>query len=151
MGIWAMASGTLQTPHFPLGTVALTAATSPLFTWFLLRKVRCAVLIYFLRYRSMCRSLVFHLSRKLGTRNLPAIRCGRSIRSKTYFNQRRPSNNCQEGARFLALGIEELSFVLPMRLVLEIGQADSTVGYPLRRLPGILQEIMRYMSSSSRI
>ncbi|KAJ7284550.1 hypothetical protein C8J57DRAFT_1169611 [Mycena rebaudengoi] len=39
MGIWAMASGTLQTPHFPLGTVALTAATSPLFTWFLLRKV----------------------------------------------------------------------------------------------------------------
>ncbi|KAJ7645386.1 hypothetical protein B0H17DRAFT_1104079 [Mycena rosella] len=37
-GIWALAAGTLQTAHFPLGTVALTAA-SPLFTWFLVRNV----------------------------------------------------------------------------------------------------------------
>ncbi|KAJ7116467.1 hypothetical protein C8R44DRAFT_792616 [Mycena epipterygia] len=37
-GIWALASSSLQTPYFPLGTVALTAA-SPLFTWFLVRKV----------------------------------------------------------------------------------------------------------------
>ncbi|KAJ7086168.1 hypothetical protein B0H15DRAFT_909955 [Mycena belliarum] len=37
-GVWALASGTLQTAHFPLGTVALAAA-SPLLTWFLVRKV----------------------------------------------------------------------------------------------------------------
>ncbi|KAJ6577453.1 hypothetical protein B0H19DRAFT_1120017 [Mycena capillaripes] len=37
-GIWALASGSLQPPHFPLATLALTAA-SPLFTWFLVRKV----------------------------------------------------------------------------------------------------------------
>ncbi|KAJ7746350.1 hypothetical protein B0H16DRAFT_1557120 [Mycena metata] len=37
-GIWALASGTLATPLFPLGTVALTAV-SPLLTWFLVRKV----------------------------------------------------------------------------------------------------------------
>ncbi|KAJ7183212.1 hypothetical protein C8R46DRAFT_1066275 [Mycena filopes] len=37
-GIWALASGTLMTYHFPLGTVALTAA-SPMFTWFLVRNV----------------------------------------------------------------------------------------------------------------
>ncbi|KAF7330255.1 S5A-REDUCTASE domain-containing protein [Mycena venus] len=33
-GIWALASGSL-----PLGSIAVTAAVSPLFTWFLLRKV----------------------------------------------------------------------------------------------------------------
>ncbi|KAJ7236272.1 hypothetical protein B0H12DRAFT_1140554 [Mycena haematopus] len=33
-GIWALASGSL-----PLGSVAFTAAASPIFTWFLLRKV----------------------------------------------------------------------------------------------------------------
>ncbi|KAJ7650747.1 hypothetical protein FB45DRAFT_888701 [Roridomyces roridus] len=37
-GIWALATGTLQTAHFPMGAVVLTAA-SPLLTWFLLRKV----------------------------------------------------------------------------------------------------------------
>jgi steroid 5-alpha reductase family enzyme len=37
-GIWALSTSCLQTAYFPRGTVAL-AALSPLFTWFLLRKV----------------------------------------------------------------------------------------------------------------
>ncbi|TFK75076.1 DUF1295-domain-containing protein [Pluteus cervinus] len=37
-GIYALSTSSLQTPYFPPGTVAL-AALSPLFTWFLLRKV----------------------------------------------------------------------------------------------------------------
>ena len=39
MGIWAISSVSLQTTHYPKGTVAL-AAVSPLFTYFLLRYVR---------------------------------------------------------------------------------------------------------------
>jgi len=38
MGIWAISSVSLQTTHYPKGTVAL-AAVSPLFTYFLLRYV----------------------------------------------------------------------------------------------------------------
>ncbi|EIN09848.1 DUF1295-domain-containing protein [Punctularia strigosozonata HHB-11173 SS5] len=37
-GIWALSTASLQTAYFPRGTVALAAA-SPLFTYFLLRKV----------------------------------------------------------------------------------------------------------------
>ncbi|KAJ7220167.1 hypothetical protein GGX14DRAFT_433658 [Mycena pura] len=37
-GIWALAAGSIRTSHYPIGTLALTAA-SPLFTYFLLRKV----------------------------------------------------------------------------------------------------------------
>ncbi|KAL1746092.1 hypothetical protein HDZ31DRAFT_81493 [Schizophyllum fasciatum] len=37
-GIWALATGTLQTSYFPLGAIAL-AGLSPLFTYLLLRKV----------------------------------------------------------------------------------------------------------------
>ncbi|KAJ7066151.1 hypothetical protein C8F01DRAFT_981232 [Mycena amicta] len=37
-GVWALAAGSLHTPHYPLGTLAVTAI-SPLFTWFLVRKV----------------------------------------------------------------------------------------------------------------
>jgi len=37
-GIWGLATSSLQTSHFPPGAVAL-AGISPLFTWFLLRKV----------------------------------------------------------------------------------------------------------------
>ena len=38
MGIWALSTASLETNFFPTGTIAL-AAISPLFTWFLLRKV----------------------------------------------------------------------------------------------------------------
>ncbi|KAF7317121.1 S5A-REDUCTASE domain-containing protein [Mycena chlorophos] len=37
-GIWAMAAGSVKTPYYPLGTLAI-AAISPVFTWFLVRKV----------------------------------------------------------------------------------------------------------------
>ncbi|KIM40501.1 hypothetical protein M413DRAFT_445950 [Hebeloma cylindrosporum] len=37
-GIWALSTSSLQTSAYPRGTVAL-AALSPLFTWFLIRKV----------------------------------------------------------------------------------------------------------------
>ncbi|KAF7316318.1 S5A-REDUCTASE domain-containing protein [Mycena indigotica] len=38
IGIWAISAGSIKTHQYPLGTLALTAL-SPLFTWFLLRKV----------------------------------------------------------------------------------------------------------------
>ena len=38
-GIWALSTSSLQTSAYPRGTVAF-AAISPLFTWFLIRKVR---------------------------------------------------------------------------------------------------------------
>ncbi|KAG5653017.1 hypothetical protein H0H81_002710 [Sphagnurus paluster] len=37
--LWALSTGSLNTPHFPRGTVAL-AALSPIFTWYLTAKVR---------------------------------------------------------------------------------------------------------------
>lgn len=44
MGIWALSSVSLQTAHYPKGTVAL-AVVSPLFTYFLLRYV-CTPYLY---------------------------------------------------------------------------------------------------------
>ncbi|XP_006459239.1 hypothetical protein AGABI2DRAFT_201274 [Agaricus bisporus var. bisporus H97] len=38
VGIWALATSSLQTPYFPFGTTAL-AVVSPLFTWYTLRKL----------------------------------------------------------------------------------------------------------------
>jgi hypothetical protein len=38
-GIWTLSSASLQTIHYPRGTIVL-AAMSPLFTYFLLRYVR---------------------------------------------------------------------------------------------------------------
>jgi len=37
-GIWALSTTSLEAPYFPFGT-AIAAAVSPLFTWYLLRKV----------------------------------------------------------------------------------------------------------------
>jgi hypothetical protein len=59
-GIWALSSASLQTIHYPRGTIAL-AAMSPLFTYFLLRYVR---LYGFLR-----------LSRTPDLYMLPGVRC----------------------------------------------------------------------------
>jgi hypothetical protein len=58
MGIWAISSASLQTSHYPKGTVAL-AAVSPLFTYFLLRYV-CILYLYFeLAHLTRPRSLAF--------------------------------------------------------------------------------------------
>ncbi|KAF7312052.1 Carbohydrate esterase family 9 protein [Mycena indigotica] len=38
IAIWALAAGSIRTPNYPLGTLLL-AGISPLFTWFLVRKV----------------------------------------------------------------------------------------------------------------
>ena len=50
ISIWAISSVSLQTTHYPKGTVVL-AAVSPLFTYFLLRYVRVPYLYLQLNLR----------------------------------------------------------------------------------------------------
>jgi hypothetical protein len=106
-GIWALASASL-----PVGSVVATAA-SPLFTWFLLRKVR-ALLFRLLDVpptAHVCRSRVFRRSRRLEIRSSVAIQNGRNTKGGCFLWTRWTVSDChvgQECSRLLALGFKEL-------------------------------------------
>lgn len=84
-GIWGLSTSALQTPYFPRGTMAL-AAISPIFTYFLVRKVGAEPQLKHVLNKTTYSSLGFHHLRKLVTRNSEMTLNGMNTKSLSLSN-----------------------------------------------------------------